>query len=328
MAENISGGTDATYTTDEETVTTITADKFYGDLVGNASTASALEEAVTFSFIGDASGSVTTDGSKSQSVKLTVSHATEADSADYASSSAKAGYATSAGSATSATTAGQASSASKADYAESAGKASYATDAGYAKTARNAEHAVEAEHSAKSDYATKAKYATSAGKADLATEALSARSVSDDTTVHKADYAGTADYATEAWHAKFADYDCEGYSIVDYYAKKSELLTSETVGELAQALEDLEWSGVVQLAQFPIDVTQLEWNTLYLVELDEYGNLLEDSFADFSADNMVASVLYFANTDTYGNPTDYAYRYIVTGTEGEEVTETTDTTES
>lgn len=63
----------------------LTAPTFIGALQGNASTASALATARTISISGDASGSVTFNGSANADIALTVSHAAAADSATTAS---------------------------------------------------------------------------------------------------------------------------------------------------------------------------------------------------------------------------------------------------
>ena len=112
-----------------------------GKNAATATSAAKLTNARTITVNGDATGSVSFDGSANKTLTLDVTYADTAGSA---------GYATSAGSATSATTA------TNAGYATSAGSAGYATNAGYATSAGSAG------------------YATSAGSATSATTAVAA----------------------------------------------------------------------------------------------------------------------------------------------------------
>ena len=76
------------YSTENETV--ITADKFIGDLEGNADTATRFKNPSHLSVSGDASGHVDIYGNDSNTLEITVNHASNADNASNAANASRA----------------------------------------------------------------------------------------------------------------------------------------------------------------------------------------------------------------------------------------------
>lgn len=203
---------------------------FKGDLTGNATTATSLENSFRVTVVGnDASGYFETSG-KNATLNLKVTHATSAEKAKTADTATSvhraaiadtASFATSAGSATEAIHAGNADAAIEADHAKAADKAGSATTAISAQTAEQANKAKLADKATSADSATEATHAKTADKA-LELDA-------NGTPVPEAKHAQEADLAKIAW------YDCNGLSFVDYYAKKSEIkdfLTKDEASDL------------------------------------------------------------------------------------------------
>lgn len=196
---------------------------FKGDLIGNADTATSLKQAFTVTLAGDATGSFSTAGTNAN-LNVKVNRSTYADSAAHADSAASAAtastasHASTADHAVSADTATSAATAGLADHAVQADSASKAAQADYAQGAAEASHAVTADTAANAE---KAKFADAAAVA----KALE----NPDTPVAEAEHAQTAEIA------KIAQYDCEGYSIKDYYAKKKEVVLKENAFTQAQA---------------------------------------------------------------------------------------------
>lgn len=221
MAENIENPT--TLADGDQTGETEYTGTFYGDLKGTADYAKAWSNAITITVTGDAGGSVSFDGSASKSLDLTVSHATEADTAAHADTADTVTSAQTAVSANYATTAGHANTA---DSATTATNAEYATAAGTATSAGSATSATEASHATKADeadHATQADTATTAATADVA------NALADGVFVPN------AEYATKAGTATYALYDCEGYAFNLVYAKKKDVVLKEDAFTKEQA---------------------------------------------------------------------------------------------
>lgn len=188
---------------------------FIGSLYGNADTATALKDPFTITVAGDGTGQASTAGT-SVTLSLNVNHATEAEHAKSADSVA---HAATADSAAFATTAGSAVKADHATTADSATMADHATQADTASKTTHADYATragEADHSASADTATAAE---SAKTADVATVAKELQNY--DKPVAEAEHAAKADLAV------MAQYDCEGFSIKDFYAKKADYVSKE-----------------------------------------------------------------------------------------------------
>lgn len=185
---------------------------FIGSLTGNADTATALKQAFTVTVTGDASGNFSTAGT-STTLTLDVQHsdtASEANHAKTADTVTKANTASSADFATYATHSQSADNSVNAENATRAETADYALNAGQAANANEAQHALNA------DMAANAKRAAEAVTADEAKVALALKNPE-----NPVDY---AKYADKAGLAVMTQYDCEGYSIVDNYAKKSDVV--------------------------------------------------------------------------------------------------------
>lgn len=185
---------------------------FIGELQGNADTATSLAQSFTVTAGGDATGSFTTAGTNT-TFNLNIHHATEAETAKHADVAASAAtastatYASSADTAASAARATTADTATLADHATTADNANTAAQADYATNAGTAEHAVNADSALLAD------------KAKSADIAEVARSVENpDAPVQEAKHAEKADLAV------MAQYDCEGFSFKDRYAKKDEVV--------------------------------------------------------------------------------------------------------
>lgn len=185
---------------------------FIGSLTGNADTATALKQAFTVTVAGDASGNFSTAGN-STTLTLDVQHsdtASEANHAKTADTVTKANTASSADFATYATHAQSADNSVNAENATRAETSDYALNAGQAANANEAQHALNA------DMAANAKHAAEAVTADEAKVALALKNPE-----NPVDYAR---YADKAGLSTMTQYDCEGYSIVDNYAKKSDVV--------------------------------------------------------------------------------------------------------
>ena len=185
---------------------------FVGNLTGNADTATALKQPFTVTVAGDASGNFSTAGT-STTLTLDVQHSDTASEADHAKT---ADTVTKASTASSADFASYAAHAQSADNSVNAENATRAETADYALNAGQAANANEAQHALNADMAANAKYAAEAVTADEAKVALALKNPE-----NPVDY---AKYADKAGLAVMAQYDCEGYSIVDYYAKKADVV--------------------------------------------------------------------------------------------------------
>lgn len=167
---------------------------FEGRLVGTATTAKQLEVPFKLELQGDVAGNVDISGKQGVILQTTVSHATEADRAEYA---------------------GKTALATNANYADLANLANFAVESGKAK---QAEHADEAEHAKETDHALKSDTADLAKEATLATRAINA---------------DKADLATKAIKDDKDHIISETYAIDTEVVHKSEYLTNAIVKGLA-----------------------------------------------------------------------------------------------
>lgn len=215
MAKNISQEDLATTRAEPSSEPQHYVGTFEGDLTGNADTATLLKNSFTITASQDAQGTFSTAGTN-QTFPLHITRADKANQADFATKAgtvANADYAVTAGSANTASTAG---SASFADSAKMADHATVADNATSADSAKYATRAGEADHAANADNATKA---TTASLADVATVAKALENP--ESPVQEAEHARKADLAT------MAQYDCEGYSFKDMYAKKADYVSKQ-----------------------------------------------------------------------------------------------------
>lgn len=186
---------------------------FKGNLEGNASTATALQNAMRLTLTGDVDGFLYTKGENAQ-CEVTVLRAITAHEADHA---------TTADSVSNAATADKAAHAEYADHAVSADKAISAESATYAQsagTAKNASFAAQAESAGTADTAGEATHAESADEAKHAAEADHALTA--DRLANYDDPVPLAVHAETADHATIADYDCLGRAIEKTYLTKEE----------------------------------------------------------------------------------------------------------
>lgn len=174
---------------------------FEGRLVGNATTAKQLEVPFKLELQGDVAGNVDISGKQGVILQTTVSHATEADRAEYA---------------------GKTALATNANYADLANLANFAVESGKAK---QAEHADEAEHAKETDHALKSDTADLATEATLATRAINA---------------DKADLATNAIKDDKDNIISETYAIDTEVVHKSEYLTNAIVKGLATGVGTIE----------------------------------------------------------------------------------------
>ena len=151
---------------------------FEGRLVGTATTAKQLEVPFKLELQGDVTGNVDISGKQGVILQTTVSHATEADRAEYA---------------------GKTALATNANYADLANLANYAVESGKAK---QAEYADEAEHAKETDHALNSDKSLQADNASNAKE--SEHSVNSDNSLH-------------AVHAVQADTDGKERNIADTF---------------------------------------------------------------------------------------------------------------
>ena len=174
---------------------------FEGRLVGTATTAKQLEVPFKLELQGDVAGNVDISGKQGVILQTTVSHATEADRAEYA---------------------GKTALATNANYADLANLANYAVESGKAK---QAEYADEAKHAKETDHALKS------DTADLATEAtLATRAINADKAV----------LATNAIKDDKNNIISETYAIDTEVIHKSEYLTNAIVKGLATGVGTIE----------------------------------------------------------------------------------------
>lgn len=189
---------------------TVIEGTFKGDLQGNADTATALQNNFSVTLTGDATGSFTTHGNSTQ-LPISVNRARTAENADHAKTADSVAFANTSGNATYATTAGHASTSAQATVATTADQAGHALTSHKADLSDKAINADFAKHAELADTATKAI------NADFADIATTANSLAIDAVVP------SADYASRAGIAEIAQYDCDGLSIKDFYAKKTEI---------------------------------------------------------------------------------------------------------
>ena len=232
---------------------------FVGDLTGNADSATQLKQDFTVTFAEDVSGSFTTKGSNVQA-RLTVNHSLRADSAKHADTAdnvANADYAKEAG------------------YAANAGTASKAATATIAEKANSASQAEEAAHAAKATFsleshsasiAAKAITADNANYAEIAGTAKEALKVNENTWISK------ANYAKEANLAKYAQRDCEGFSIKDTYLKKEDAketyLNKEDASETYLAIDTAEKDYLKKVDAGNTYLSKTDANADYLKKTD------------------------------------------------------------
>lgn len=160
-----------TPTWSDNTPTVITADKFVGDLEGNADTATRFKEPSRLTLTGNASGHVNIYGSDANNLEIHVTHSDDADhaeEAERAKSTTRARYADLANLAT------LSEKANLATKSLTSVEATHAESADLATRAQQATHATEADHALNADLATRATNATHAISADTADTANSA----------------------------------------------------------------------------------------------------------------------------------------------------------
>lgn len=245
MAKNISNSNqDALEKTIEAYAEQTYEGTFIGNLTGNADTATKLENAFTITVAGDASGSVSTNGSNA-TLQLKVTKAAQASNADHAKTADTVNSAETSKSAGYATTAGHAATS---DTATNATNAEHAQHAVQADSASNATNANEAQHAVNADKAKSADTATNATTAEVAKKAQALENPED-----PVDY---AKYADKAGIATIAQYDCEGNSIKDLYAKKTDVIskdeafTEEKARVLFASQDELLQSAVITGAAY------------------------------------------------------------------------------
>ena len=202
---------------------TVIEGTFKGDLQGNADTATELQNNFSVTLTGDATGSFTTHGNSTQ-MAVVVNRSRTAENADHAKTADSVAHASTADRATHADTAGHASTSAQSTTATTADTADHALTSHRADFADKATHADFAKHADEADTTKQAQHA------DFADIAKEAQALAIDAKVP------TADYATKAGVAEIAQYDCDGLSIKDYYAKKTDIPNDCLRKEEADAL--------------------------------------------------------------------------------------------
>lgn len=168
---NLKKGSETPIYPEDESVI-IEADKFIGNLEGNASTASKLEQPSRLTFGGDTSGTVNLYGSDANIVNVHVNRSDEADHAE------------------------------EAERAKSTARARLADLANIATLAREAELSKRAVISQEATHAQSADTATQADSATVANRAYAADTATQATKATNATHATNADHATRATTAK------------------------------------------------------------------------------------------------------------------------------
>lgn len=177
---NLKKGSETPIYPEDESVI-IEADKFIGNLEGNASTASKLEQPSRLTFGGDTSGTVNLYGSDANIVNVHVNRSDEADHAEEAE---------------------RAKSTARARLADLANIATLAREAELSKRAVISQ---EATHAQSADTATQADSATVANRAYAADTATQATKATNATHATNADHATRATTAEDSAHSALAE---------------------------------------------------------------------------------------------------------------------------
>lgn len=183
---------------------------FKGDLDGNAKTATALQNDFSVTLTGDATGSFTTHGNNTQ-LNIKVNKSINAENANHAKTADSVAFANTAGTST---------------YADTSGRANTAGSATTATSAKTAEHSLTSDKANSAELANTANTATHAEFAEEAQMALHADTASEADTAHALALDATVPYAERAGKAELAtiaQFDCDGKSIKDFYAKKADI---------------------------------------------------------------------------------------------------------